>query len=142
MDIEALIAQLPDMRTAAATARAEANAAYSKAERLDRAIESIEALADDSPAIPAATVVQDESAADVIEQLTGIEAVRRVIRESPDRRWRSAEVYRILRARGWVSPGNQNPSRSTAVALQRMAVSGEILKVGRGEFMLPADDQD
>ena len=144
MDIEVLIAQLPEMKIAATRARAEGNAAYARAEKLDKAIAGIEGLADESQ--PVESVLANQPEITSVDQLmeeenddrpTGIEAVRRVIRESPERSWRSGDVYQILRARGWVSPENTSPARSTGVALHRMAKRGELVKVGRGEFRLP-----
>jgi hypothetical protein len=66
----------------------------------------------------------------------GVEAVRRVMGESPDRNWAMAEIFDALQARGWASDTSSNPKAAARAAVQRLIKLGEAELVGRATFRL------
>jgi hypothetical protein len=52
-------------------------------------------------------------------RVTGIDAVRALLQEEPDREWRPREVHQILRDRGWIS-GAKSGAAITESALNRL----------------------
>ncbi len=154
MDLDALIAQLPDLKAEAARERQRAKEVTARADALDRVIRGIEALIpssdarqqslsltrEDSECIAGDGTMESQEPSENAH-LQGIEAVRKVISQVPDRLWRPRDVHEVLEQRGWISTTNQAPIRSTGVAMHRMAKRGELVKVGRGLFRMPETEE-
>lgn len=138
MDIEALIDQIPALEEEARRERKRGTEALNRAQRLERVIRDLKALSG-QPAEQVRTLFDEpddlsDDGTDI--HLTGIAAVREVMGENLGRPLRASDVHSVLQQRGWISPSNQAPIRSTEVALHRMARRGEIDKVDRGVFVM------
>jgi hypothetical protein len=138
LDLDALTKQLPALEAERDEWRKRERDAGSRAENLDRIIEGIRGLAAGQGLTDAngrkiaalAPVIRPEDNAG----LSGIEAVRTVLLEQPERIWRARDVHNVLEDRGWISPGNQNPSRSTEASIQRLHKRGQLEKVRTGRY--------
>jgi hypothetical protein len=147
MEMDVLLAQVPNLKEEAQRQRKQGTEAIGRADRLDRVIRDIEALAglrNDPPTILGEQDDLSDDSPDI--HLTGIAAVREVMREAIGRPLRASEIHAVLEKRGWVSSSNQAPNRSTEVALHRMARRGEVERLDRGIFLMrekaPPDDEN
>lgn len=136
----ALLSQLPVLRQALAETRAAIKESEALASDLAALIAKLERIPSDGQPINARnarvdTVAVTEPDTDHM-QPSGIDAMRIVIRENPERQWNARSLHDRLAQRGWISTNSKNPFHVTQNNLARLYALGEVEKVGRGAYQL------
>jgi hypothetical protein len=67
-------------------------------------------------------------------KLVGLNAIRTVLAEDPERIWGGTELHRELERRGWVTGDAKNAAHGTRTGLYRLWDNKEIGKVGTGRY--------
>ncbi len=75
-----------------------------------------------------------EPATPALAPLSGVAAIRALLREDPSRVWSAGEVHAELEQRTWVSRSARHRLQGTEAAVSRLVRRGELVRVRRGRY--------
>jgi hypothetical protein len=149
MKIEDIIKfdRIPDLKSEADRLRTEAQERLATAAEIDNLIAAAEALRRSGSRKQAETFPgmrfdepqrQTDDVGPTNGVITGIPAIRAVMRENAGKPLKARQVYRMLERRGWLSKTARNPFHGVQSGLVRLADGGEIKRVSVGVYRYPA----
>jgi hypothetical protein len=72
----------------------------------------------------------------------GLNAIRAVLKEDPDRVWSAGDLHQLLESRGWVTGAARNALHGTRTGLYRLWQNGEVEKMDTGRYRLAREAND
>jgi hypothetical protein len=146
MNVDEIANAIPDLTKEAAELRvmgekkmAEGQAYVARAMKIESLIVLVQSLSSPGTSKPETTpnLITDAAAIsqnDGAERLSGIPAIRKVMREDPQRIWTAKEMFEELSARDWTSKTSKKPKHSVETGMGRMSDTDEIHRVSTGRF--------
>lgn len=131
LDTTHLRQHLPKLEAKAVRLREKELRARRRAEKIELQIHGIRLLIGAERGDPPASGASSAHAA-----VFGVAAIRRVLREAPNRVWSAGELHLELEQRGWVSRTARHRLQGTEAAVSRLVRSGELERIERGRYRL------